>query len=381
MALDIAVSRKALVVGILIFVFTLAWGFFFSTLELTPDALLSTTGSLGSLAKVLTLNFLAFAIFFSLAIATIMVYANKDMKRTAILISVVPTLVAFLLLGLIFPAFASWFILGIFYVACIPLMVITSHVKQQEMKILPVLRANFSVSHRFMQILGLGVIVALAFSAFPQSTKLYVGFEQSLFSGDIIKSLDVESASADFLIKSQKETLTLLTQSPEYVAVAAASDPEDVQFTSLMQASIQKVDSPAYRAQVEDEVRNQKKSLRTDDVIAQLKTKLPQFQLLQQYYWLVASFLGAIIFFVAATFVIQPLTAVLGVGMDRFIPGEAEPLIVEEPVAQPPTQAVEQPFPAAPLSPDAPLVSDSTPMSPSSDDSANLSNPPSNGQM
>lgn len=338
MAVDIAISRKALVVGILIFVFTMAWGFFFSTLELTPDVLLSTTGSLGALGKVLSLSFFAFAIFFSLTVATILVYANKDMKRTAILISIVPTLIAFAILGVALPTFASWFVLGIFYLACIPLMVITSHVKQQEMKILPVLRANFSVSHRFMQILGLGVIVALAFSAFPQNTKLYVGFEQSLFSGDIIKSLDVESASADFLIKSQKDTLTLLSQSPEYQALTTTQDPEDVQFTALMQASMQKVDSPAYRAQVEEEVRDQKRALKTDDVVAQLKTKLPQFQLLQQYYWLVASFLGAIIFFVAATFVIQPLIAILGIGMDRFIPGEAEPLIVEEPPAQPPMQ-------------------------------------------
>lgn len=379
MTTNIAISRKALVVGILIFVFTMAWGFFFSTLQLTPEALLSTTGSVGTLGKVLSLNFFAFALFFSLAIATIMVYANKDMKRTAIIISIAPTLLAFIILGLVFSTFASWFILGIFYLACIPLMVITSHVKQQEMKILPVLRANFSVSHRFMQILGLGVIVALAFTAFPQSTKLYVDFEQSLFSGDIIKSLDVESASADFLIKSQKDTLTLLTQSPEYLAIAAAGDPEDAQFVSLMQASIQKVDSPAYRAQVEDEVRDQKKSLKTDDVIAQLKTKLPQFQLLQQYYWLVASFLGAIIFFVAATFVIQPLTAVLGVAMDRFIPGEAEALIVDEPPAQPPLQ----PMMEMPAAPEPVAMTPAPTPSTFQDNSTGFSNPnpPANGQM
>ena len=377
MAIDIAISRKAAVVGILIFVFTMAWGFFFTTLELTPDALLSTTGSLGTVGKLLTINFFAFAIFFSLAIATIMVYANKDMKKAAIIISLVPTILAFAILGLIFSNFLAWFLLGIFYLACIPLMVITSHVKQQEMKILPVLRANFSVSHRFMQILGLGVIVALAFSAFPQNAKLYDGFEQSLFSGDIIKSLDVESASADFLIKSQKETLQRLTEAPEYVALAATGNPEDQQFTALMQASIQKVDSPAYRAQVEDEVRSQKRSLKTDDVIAQLKTKLPQFQLLQQYYWLMASFLGAIVFFVAATFVIQPLTALLGVAMDRFIPGEAEALIVDEPPLQPPAQVF---APTPPPAPEAPLSSPAAPAA-FQDNSTGFSNmPPANGQ-
>jgi hypothetical protein len=377
MAIDIAISRKAAVVGILIFVFTMAWGFFFSTLELTPDALLSTTGSLGTVGKLLTINFFAFAIFFSLAIATIMVYANKDMKKTTIIISIIPSLLAFAILGVVFPNFMAWFLLGIFYLVCVPLVVITSHVKRQEMKILPVLRANFSVSHRFMQILGFGVIVALAFTALPQNAKLYNGFEQSLFSGDIIKSLDVESASADFLIKSQKDTLKRLTEAPEYLAIASTGTPEDLQFTSLMEASIQKVDSPAYRAQVEDEVRSQKRSLKTDDVIAQLKTKLPQFQLLQQYYWLMASFLGAIVFFVAATFVIQPLTALLGVAMDRFIPGEAEALIVDEPPAQPPLQPTME-MPAAP----APVAMSTPSASAYQDNSTGFSNnPPANGQM
>lgn len=330
------ISRKAMVVGFLLFAFTMAWGFFFSTLELTPMNLLSTTGSLGAFNKIITLNFFVFALFFALCLATIATYANKDLKQVAILISLIPSVVAFAILALAFPIFAQWAPMAIFYLATIPVVVITAHVKQQEMKILPVLRSNFSVSHRTMQILGLGVIVTLAFYALPQQDKLYTQFEQSLFSGDLIKSLNVESASADFLIKSQKDTLQRLSDSTEYQAIFNSPDTQDQQFVQLMQTSLQRVDSPAYRSEVEEEVRTQKRSLKTDDVIAQLKTKLPQFQLLQQNYWIIASFLGAIIFFVAATFIIQPLTALLGVAMDKFIPGEAEPLMVEEPPAQPP---------------------------------------------
>jgi hypothetical protein len=324
--MDLAITRKAMVVGILVFVFTLAWGFFFSTLQLTPTDLLSTAGNLGAANKILTLNFIAFILFFSLAVGTIMVYASKDRKRTAIIISLIPTLIAFAILAFAFKVFMSWILLGVFYAGCIPLVVYTAHVKQQEMRVLPVLRSNFSVSHRWMQILGLGIIVTLAVTALPQQATLYDSFEKSLFSGDIIRSLNVETASADFLIHSQKDTLTKLTESNEYVALAAKQDPEDQQFVSLMQNSLQKVDSPSYRAEVEQEVRNQKNALNTDSVIAQLRDKLPQFKLLKDYYWLIASVLGSILFFAVATLIIQPLSAVAGILMDRFIPGEAEPL-------------------------------------------------------
>ena len=344
MALSIPpISRKAMVVGFLVFVFTLAWGFFFATMEVSPLTLLSTTGGLAAFNKLFSLSFLVFALFFALALATIATYANKDLKQVATIIGLIPSIIAFAILGIAFPIFMQWAPLAIFYLAVIPVVVFTSHVKQQEMKILPILRSNFSVSHRTMQILGLGVIVTLAFYALPQQDKLYTEFEQSLFSGDLIKSLDVETASADFLIKTQKDTLTRLSESPEYIAISESPDTQDIQFTSLMQASLARVDSASYRAQVEEEVREQKRTLKTDDVIAQLKNKLPQFQMIQDNYWIIASFLGAIIFFVAATFVIQPLTALMGVAMDRFIPGEAEPLIVEEPPAQPPQMPVYEP--------------------------------------
>lgn len=354
-------NRKTLVIGTGIFILTLGWAFFLNQLGITPDMLLSSVGNLQSIGFVLSVNFAAFAILFSLTLGIITASADKDDRARVYVAAIVPSILACAISALLFSRFAQWYPLALFYFGAIPLMIETARMKRLELKNFVVFRSSFSGAQRGLQIMGIGILVTLALVALPQSQTLYGQFEDSLFQGKVIQQLDVQKITADFLITTQRNTLIQITESGSFTKLREKTDTDVTGFVSLMDQTLVNVNSQEYRDKINQQVKEEQKTIDTSAILSQIEKTVPGYATLKQYYWVIAAFLGSIIFFLMATFVIQPLSAVFGTLMFMFIPAETYGT-EENPLPEPSSTTNPPVDPNAGWS--APAATDTTPAAP-----------------
>lgn len=313
-------QNKAIAVGASIFILTLGWAFFLDQMRVTPDFLLASIGSVQVLGLFLSVSFAGFAILFSAAIGLITAFADKDDRTRVYIATIIPSLLASAVSAILFSNFAQWYPLALFYFGCIPLMLETARLKRLELKNFAVVRSSFSGAQRGLQVLGVGVLVTLAVTALPQSGELYAGFEESLFAGKVVQQLDVEKITADFLISTQKNTLMQISESESFIKLRTLNDPDALAFVELIDATLVNVQTAAYRESVIKQIVTNQGNLDSQTLVAQIQNRVPGYGALRDYYWALAAFLGSLIFFMVAMFVLQPLSAVFGSVIYTFLP-------------------------------------------------------------
>jgi hypothetical protein len=315
-------TRKTLIIGAGVFLLTLAWALFLHGMGVTPDTLLGSVGNLDAISFIFTTQFGLFALFFSANLALITASADKDDRARVYVATVIPSLLACAVGALLFGGFAQWYPLALFYLGAIPLMLETSRMKRLELKNFVVFRSSFSGAQRGLQVIGVGVLVTLAIVALPQSSGLFSQFENSLFQGKVIQQLDVQKITADFLITTQRNTLIQVMESDSFGTLRTKTDPEVTGFVTLMDQTLDNVGSQEYRDKINQQVKDEQKTIDTTSILAQIEKTVPGYSTLKKHYWAVAAFLGSIIFFLMVTLVIQPLSAVFGTLLYQFIPAE-----------------------------------------------------------
>ncbi|MDP2666717.1 MAG: hypothetical protein Q8P05_04455 [Candidatus Diapherotrites archaeon] len=344
--------HKPLIIGALVFLTTLAWAFFLNELRLTPDQLLTAIGNVDALSVLISGTFVLFAVFFSLTIGLFTAYSDKDERGRVYIATLIPTILALAIAAVVWGNFAQWYPLSLFYLGSIPLMLETTRIKRMELKNFPVFRSSFNGAQRGLQILGVGVLVTLALFAAPQGDALYHDFEASLFGGRILSQLDVDQVTADFLIQSQRNTLTQITTSVDFQNLRGSSDPDAQSFVQLIDLTLASLDDPSYRAAILAQVREQQSQLDPQAIVAQVQDKVPGFTFVRENYWVFAALLGSLLYFLAATFIIQPMATVFGTIASNYIPKET--YIPTSPIAgweQDVRQDAPEPVPETPSSP------------------------------
>ena len=199
-------------------------------------------------------------------------------------------------------------------------MLETARLKRLELKNFAVVRSSYSGAQRGLQVLGIGILVTLAVSALPQSATLYSGFEESLFAGKVVQQLDVQKITADFLISTQRNTLVQVSESETFQALRLNTSPDVVSFVALIDATLDNVQSAAYREKIIAQIAHQQTTLDTQTLINQIQNRVPGYSALRDYYWAIAAFLGSLTFFLTAMFVLQPLSAVFGSVIYTLVP-------------------------------------------------------------
>lgn len=317
-----SVDRKSIIIGVSLFLFTLAWAYFLNELAIIPDQLLTGVGQIALLTKLITIPFVGFAFFLSLTLGIISAYSNKDERNKVYVTTIVPSLLAAIMGAILFQNYSQWYPLAIFYFGAIPFMIEYSRIKKIELQNFVSIRSNYSATKRGLQIIGVGVLVTLALFALPQQDLLYKGFEEALFSGEIISNLDVEEASVDFLISTQKNILTQITELKSYQALTQKDDTDAQSFTKTIEATLTAIDAPEYRKQAASELKEQQQKLDTTQILIQVEKTIPGFGLVRDYYWMIASIVGSLLFFILSTLLLAPLGGILGTIVEKIIPAD-----------------------------------------------------------
>lgn len=312
--------NKSIVVGAAIFILTIGWAYFLDQMRVTPDFLLLSIGSVQVFSIFLTVAFAGFVVLFTSTLGLITAYADKDDRTRVYLSTVIPSLLASAVSAILFSNFAQWYPLALFYFGSIPLMIESARLKRLELKNFAVFRSNYAGAQRGLQIIGIGVLVTLAVTSFPQTATLYSGFESALFQGKVVQQLDVQEITADFLIATQKNTLNQVIESDAYGKLRTNTDPDVIAFVELIDATFANVQTPAYRTQIVNQVVTQQERLDTQALLAQIQSRVPGYSALRDYYWALASFLGSLVFFLTAMIVLQPLSAVFGSVLYTILP-------------------------------------------------------------
>lgn len=315
--------NKSVVVGAAIFILTIGWAYFLDQMRVTPDFLLLSIGSVQIFGMFLTVAFAGFVVLFTSTIGLITAYADKDDRTKVYLSTIIPSLLASAVCAILFSNFAQWYPLALFYFGSIPLMIESARLKRLELKNFAVFRSNYAGAQRGLQIIGIGILVTLAVTSFPQTATLYSGFESALFQGKVVQQLDVQEITADFLIATQKNTLNQVIESEAYEKLRTNTDPDVVSFVTLIDATFANVQTPSYRAQIVNQVITQQERLDTQALLSQIQSRVPGYSALRDYYWALASFLGSLVFFLAAMIVLQPLSAVFGSVIYTLLPDES----------------------------------------------------------
>lgn len=312
--------KKPLLVGGFLFLLTLGWTYFLEQLAITPQSLLEGVGHAEELGFILTFPFAAFVLLFAATIGLITAYSDKDERSRvykAILLSI---LFATTLAAIAFNHFAQWYPLALFFFGSIPLMIETARLKRLELKNFVVPRSAFSGAQRGLQIMGIGVLVTLAITALPQNDTLYKNFEDSFFSGKVVQQVNVEKLTTDFLISTQRNTLTQVLNTDSFQKLRTSSSPDDLEFVALMDQTLANVNSTGYRDQVNAQVKDQQKQINPQALVEQLQQTIPGYTTLKTNYWAIAAFLASLVFFMVALFILQPLAALFGTGIYALIP-------------------------------------------------------------
>lgn len=338
-------ERKPVIIGIVLFIFTLVWAYFLSQTGVTPDILLHNIADVHALSGLISFPLIAMGVFLALTLGIITAYADKDERTRVYVATIVPTILATGLSALLFPVFASWYPIALFYFGAIPFMLETARIKRLELVNFATLRSSYSSAHRGLQIVGVGILVTLAIVAVPQSAALYGTFQESLFGGKVIQQLNIQKISADFLINTQKDTLTQVTESGAFTKLREKTDPDVQTYVTLLDQTVQNVSSQEYRDKINEQLKDQENQIDAATLSEQIQKSVPGYEGLKQNFWLLAAFVGTLLFFLLSIFVMQPLAAVFGTAAYTIIPRDGT---LE-------TEAVSLPSPA---------TSDETPPSP-----------------
>lgn len=348
-------ERKPLIIGISIFLFTLAWGFFLNQTGVTPDILLHTIADVRALSGLLSLSLAGMGFFFALTFGIITAYADKDERTRVYVTTIVPTILACGLCALLFPVFASWYPLALFFFGAIPFMLETARIKRLELVNFATVRSSYSSAHRGFQIIGVGILVTLALVAVPQSFALYGTFQESLFGGKVLQQLDIQKISGDFMISTQRETLEQITESAAFTKLREKDDTDVVTFVTLMDQTVQNVSSQEYKDKINQQIEEQGKQLDSETLATQIQKNVPGYEGLRQNFWLLTAFVGTLAFFIFSIVFLQPLAAVFGSAANMIIPTDV--IVTEtEPAPPIPIETITPELPPNPPQPPLPPV-------------------------
>ncbi|MEK6903009.1 MAG: hypothetical protein AABX02_05500 [archaeon] len=304
-------ERKSVIVGVSLFLFTLAWGYFLGQTGVTPDSLLHAIADVRALSGLLSIPLAATGFFLALSLGIITAYADRDERTRVYVTTIVPTIVACGISALLFPTFAAWYPLALFFFGAIPFMLETARIKRLELVNFPIVRSSYSGAHRGLQIVGVGILVTLALVAAPQSAALYTTFQDSLFGGKVLQQLDIQKISGDFMITTQRDTLTQVTESAAFSKLRDKEDADVVSFVTLMDQTLVNVSSQEYKDKINQQIEDQANQIDPSTLASQIQKTVPGYEGLKQNFWLLAAFVGTLFFFLFSTFFIQPLAAIL----------------------------------------------------------------------
>ncbi|MBI4043407.1 MAG: hypothetical protein HY393_01210 [Candidatus Diapherotrites archaeon] len=309
--------------GIALALSTLLWTAFLSLSGFSFVQLIQFN-ELGNVFKVFSsMAFWGFVATLPVSYAIAALMARHLQISQAYALAVLGSVIGLGLAWIAFPSLRGFSLAGVFYVLSMLATVYLTHMRIPELKKWVILRSSSAGIKGGLQVLGVGVFIALAGTALTVNVDLVQEIQDLAFKGSI-GNIQLEEVAADLFIGTQKDQLAQLTSFPTYQALLSKQDPEVQAFVLTMDQIQQNIDSPAYKASVVSQLQANKALANTQSNVEQLVNQLPLIQTLGKYYWILVSFIGISIYFLFASLLFRPLGVGYAVLLGKLLAG-AEP--------------------------------------------------------
>jgi len=321
-------SIRTVLFIVAIFISVLLWMVFFNAADLSLEEVISIGSIEESFQKITTLNFILFVIFFPLSYAIVAAMAKYETKLVSVLGSIVGFLLAFLIGFLLFQNIVPLGMLALFYVISLVLVVESATVKYNEVKKYVSARVSWSCVSTGTIIVGFGVLITVALTVMPNQ-KFYVNdFEEGIidivqeaFEGD--STSDLEESTVDSLIARQRSMVDQFLSTPMFLKLKTKVDPDVQAFVALMEETRDQIDSPENRQNILNELETQKKDVLGSAQIRDLIRGIPGYDMINNFYWLLASFFVFSIFLllrIPFVFLGMIYGTILGFSLGKMMP-------------------------------------------------------------
>lgn len=294
------------------------WAFFLNASGVTIPLLIEFSDLQVLASKLISLNFIAFLVFFSLSYSILVALAKIIPKRELQGTSAGAFAFSGLVFWFVFPFLQNFFVLGVFYLISLIVVVETAFIKFSELKSFVVPRTAIGAISQGLFVIGIGVFVSTLLFVLPAQERIVQDFEKNLFSSFTPKEVkeDYSKAISQVIVQSQTEVLGTIAATPVYQSLSVKEDPDVIAFVTTFNAVDSQIKSQEYRQELEKRLaKSQEENLDQtgfDDLIEQTKQRIPVFSLLEQFFWLFASFAIISLFFLASNILIKPTGAVFG---------------------------------------------------------------------
>lgn len=287
----------------------IAWAFLLSSSGFVLKNAMLVSGMDRTISSVLGWQFILFLAVFPLTFGLIAIQARLFEKKQLLINAYVGVLAGGIVSVIAFPGLRQYWLIGIFYLIAVYLCIVTAGLNFLELKKWVLPRAMMNSMEKATIALGIGVFLSLLLWAYSGQAELVKDFENEIMAKAGATPENLADASATMLVQANTQFLGQLASSPQYSALKASqSSAESQDFVAFIQNWETQAKSPEYKDALKQQVMAQNKT----DVISLVKQRVPFFETLTQWYWLLIAISLTSIFFFAASMVFRPLCALYG---------------------------------------------------------------------
>ncbi|MEI7961403.1 MAG: hypothetical protein WCI04_03630 [archaeon] len=314
--LDLASNIPGLLFAAIIAIAIIISAYFFSNTSIT-SAKLTSINFIPLINDFISINFILFIIFASIAIAAILLIGKKSVFKYALIFSTAGYITGIAISLALLPIFD--FVVPLVAVAiAIPLGIRYLAKREEEVKYLKEIRSGASGTGRIITVMCVVFALFLLANSFMQKEKITEGFVDEILSmtiGDNVKLGDSFTTQLAGVISTQQgQTVDLILETQELANLNSKNDPDAARLTQKLVDLKTSADSNAYKDQLVKGLNSQNL-----DIGKELIGKFPIINSLAEFGWLMGPLSALVIMLFIGGVIIKPLTEIIYFILAKFV--------------------------------------------------------------
>lgn len=251
-------------------------------------------------------NFWLFILFFCIANSTFLYLFASKSRVSAILASVLSSVLAFLLTYLFFPSSRQLIFVIPFYLTGLFICEEIVKMRLNELKRFKTIRSLSAGMSKLIALVSIGLFVAGAIAVFPQQEQYAEKFEQSFIKSFIRLGL---RSTTDAVVNNQRQLILTIIESNEFRAMENAECEANKNFSLYLREMAQEINSANYREEAMKEV---SRLLDDEEFLKRASEHVPLKSMTRSYGFLILPINAALTFWIFGQILINAACTAIG---------------------------------------------------------------------
>ncbi len=279
---------------------------FFSNTGITSNSFF-TINIFPILAKILTINFVLFLIFGSIALATILTLYKLFETPLSITLTVIGYFIGVILGTIIF---AQTEFLLMLLIGLIGIIIAFKLMKKKEIGFLNLLKQGTNVSGKIILFIAIGLFVSMIIISIPNKDIYEKNFVDDLLKTSIGNEDNLKQNISEPILEStlavQKETINSMKLLPGFSKLSSKSDSDVLAFVNGFDSYEEMVNSEEYKELLRQKIEAGSEGVNIGEQIIE---ELPIIERFSRYAWIIYPLMTFILALIIGSLIIKHLTA------------------------------------------------------------------------